>query len=617
MPKRPQSAKRAGRETTRAQESPESFARLLADKARRADRHHGALQVAMAIAAATKNVRVDAAVTPFEPTPVDLLDRTFDDAAVALDRGGMAAFKGNLSALVPGIASDLQAIPEDPALRIRDVARYVALSLGASARQVRRDAPPRVGGLVVTSTGPLHQARERVRDRFGSHFAAKASDEVLMLVGHGAAARESGTLLAVRATASAGSAPLVLELTPHSASPPPARDDDARVSALREAARLQDRETRERRIGTPQVLRQTQLPPLRDGFYKAVAPLYAEIGKHANLGARRESLGSRRMLDICWLNETIRTAAAARSLAEVAPHHTIERIDLPRRLLREMRLCGPLVGAPVLRARTSKDGAGIVVAVIDGEVDVQHRALVGRVMQKRNLTREPFGFPDDHGTAVAGIIGANDARLGGIAPAVSILNYKIFATDPELDSDDFDGSLAIQQALEDGAHIANCSWGGGPTGDGTGRQARACDRAWSLGMVVVKSAGNAGPNARTLTTPADADGVIVVGATDRQGRGVEDYSSRGPAGSRARPHLVAPGGSALSGIETCIPGGRFGNAGAGTSFAAPQISGLAALLLDDNPDLLPDAVRETLIGGCTRFAAEDGNAQGAGLIKLA
>ena len=56
----------------------------------------------------------------------------------------------------------------------------------------------------------------------------------------------------------------------------------------------------------------------------------------------------RRTLDLCWLNETIRTAAATNSLAEIAPDDKVDRIDVPRRLVREMRLCGPLVGAPAL-----------------------------------------------------------------------------------------------------------------------------------------------------------------------------------------------------------------------------------------------------------------------------
>jgi serine protease AprX len=482
-----------------------------------------------------------------------------------------------------------------------------------STRAPRRVKKPRVGGIVITSSGTLQKARERVRNRLGSDFAAKATDDVLMLIGR-AFVRAGAGLVATAARGPAALQPLVVELKQHA--PPAAPAAGARVEALREAAKLEDLETRERRIGTPQIFRQTHLVSQRDGFYKTVAPLYAEIGRRSGGGRARELLGSRRVLDVCWLNETIRTATVATALAEIAPDAAIERIDVPHRLVREMRLSGPLVGAPAFRTRTGKDGTGIVVAIIDGEVDSTHKALSGRVMQKRNFTREPFGRPDSHGTAVAGIIGARDRRFSGIAPGVAILNYKIFAEDPALDSDDFDGALAIQQALEDGAHIANCSWGAGPAGNGSGREARACDRAWSLGMVVVKSAGNAGPGARTLTSPADADGVIVVGATDRRGKSVQDYSSRGPAGTRERPHLVAPGGSDTRGIETCRPGGGFASAGAGTSFAAPQISGLAALLLDDDPNLLPDAVRATLIRSSTRVAKGDGNVQGAGLIKL-
>jgi hypothetical protein len=145
----------------------------------------------MALAAVTAKVRVDANATPFQPTPADLFDRTFADAAIGLDRRGMAAFKGNLSALLPAIAADTREIPEEPALSIRAVARFVALSLSACVRPPRPAARPRVGGLVVTSTGSLHQARERVCDLCGTHFAAKASDDVLMLVG-GAAARNGG-----------------------------------------------------------------------------------------------------------------------------------------------------------------------------------------------------------------------------------------------------------------------------------------------------------------------------------------------------------------------------------------------------------------------------------------
>jgi serine protease AprX len=51
------------------------------------------------------------------------------------------------------------------------------------------------------------------------------------------------------------------------------------------------------------------------------------------------------------------------------------------------------------------------------------------------------------------------------------------------------------------------------------REAVAVDNAWALGMAVVKSAGNRGPGRATMTAPAEADGVVVVGATDIDDRG--------------------------------------------------------------------------------------------------
>ena len=238
--------------------------------------------------------------------------------------------------------------------------------------------------------------------------------------------------------------------------------------------------------------------------------------------------------------------------------------------------------------------------------------------RKQNYSRELWGNPGSHGTAVAGIAAANGNDLTGMAPDATIYNYKVLATNRFLNSDDFDGALAIQQALEDGAHIANCSWGAGPAGDGTSREARACNAAWALGLTIVKSAGNQGPGASTLTTPADADGVIVVGATDREGGAVQDYSSRGPTSSgQSRPHLVAPGGAPERGIDSCLPQGGFGDCGHGTSFAAPHVSGMLALILEREPELTPEELRAKLLSICAAFDANDTNTHGAGLVSLA
>ena len=137
-------------------------------------------------------------------------------------------------------------------------------------------------------------------------------------------------------------------------------------------------------------------------------------------------------------------------------------------------------------------------------------------------------------------------------------------------------------------------------------------------MILVKSAGNGGPGAGTMTSPSDARGVIVVGATSRDGATVSSYSSRGPAAAKPGPDLVAPGGSgaAKDAINCLIPGGTIGPVGEGTSFAAPHISGAMALLLQQNPGATPDELKAKLLANAQALAVNPPEACGAGLLIL-
>jgi len=238
------------------------------------------------------------------------------------------------------------------------------------------------------------------------------------------------------------------------------------------------------------------------------------------------------------------------------------------------------------------------------------------VIQKKNYTKEAWGNPDAHGTAVAGIIASADATFTGIAPGATIFSYKVFATNSLLQGSDFDAAVALQQALEDGVQVANCSWGVGPATDGTSRVAKACDQAWDLGLVIVKSAGNRGPGAGTLTSPADARGVIVVGATNRKGNTLESYSSRGPIQAKAGPDLMAPGASPTDSLNSLLAAGGTGEVGHGTSYAAPHVAGAAALLLEQALNRSPDQVRQILIGGSLPIKKNFAAGCGAGLMKL-
>jgi len=370
------------------------------------------------------------------------------------------------------------------------------------------------------------------------------------------------------------------------------------------------------------LLRYLKVVSLRDNFHKISAPITQTIESSPlrSAFAVAETLAGERgpspITQVCWLNRTVRSWGDPRSLAEVAADDSIERIDLPHRVEPEINISGGTVGAPGFREQFMRSGKDIIVAVIDGEVAVAHPALKGRVVLKENFTVEPWGHPSPHGTAVAGIIASNDVTFSGMAPQATIYSYKILATNRLLNGTDFDGALGIQHALEDGAHIANCSWGAGPATDGTSREAKACDTAWAAGLVIVKSAGNRGPGVQTVTTPADANGVVVVGATDREGTAVQNYSSRGPAGAKQRPHLIAPGGSPMTGIMSCLPGGGFGDCGAGTSFAAPHVAGMLALLLERDPSLTPDQLRNMLVNASVSLDGIEVNTQGQGLVSL-
>ncbi|MEO6733624.1 MAG: S8 family serine peptidase [Ferruginibacter sp.] len=319
----------------------------------------------------------------------------------------------------------------------------------------------------------------------------------------------------------------------------------------------------------------------------------------------------------CWLNQSLKALTDPISIAEAIQDHKVTSVDIPRKLVKEINKTVPGIFASQFVQKFSKSGKNISIAVIDSEIFVEHPALKNRAFKMENYTIEPWGNPDFHGTAIAGIIGSNDATFVGIAPEAKLYNYKVLGTNVSVNADDFGGSKAIEKALEDGMHIANCSWGIEKVSSVLSREAKACNTAWELGLTIVKSAGNNGAGVSTLTTPAEAEGIIVVGATGKNFVGVENYSSRGPIPSNSlRPHLIAPGGSPTDNIVSCRISSDFGPVGYGTSYAAPHVSGLLALILEENPDLSNDELRDFAIKLCTVLQDFNPEAQGNGIISL-
>ena len=90
----------------------------------------GRLEVATAIAMTSDSVTVNAGTEPFTTTPADLFTLTFDDNQVGITTPDLVrTFLANLKSLLPQIAANLDQIPENPAMQIRLVVRFVRLAL--------------------------------------------------------------------------------------------------------------------------------------------------------------------------------------------------------------------------------------------------------------------------------------------------------------------------------------------------------------------------------------------------------------------------------------------------------------------------------------------------------
>jgi serine protease AprX len=102
-------------------------------------------------------------------------------------------------------------------------------------------------------------------------------------------------------------------------------------------------------------------------------------------------------------------------VAAVAEDPQITRIDCPRRLRRELIVAAQTMRVPGFRHETGLTGLGESLALLDGEAAARHPALAGRIIQKAhfNFTKEPWGSPDAHATAVAGAVGAHGSSILG------------------------------------------------------------------------------------------------------------------------------------------------------------------------------------------------------------
>lgn len=266
----------------------------------------------------------------------------------------------------------------------------------------------------------------------------------------------------------------------------------------------------------------------------------------------------------------------------------------------------------------------VTVAVVDAGVEATHAELSG----KMGLTTDQFCDPGankssgadnvacanadgaavacNHGTRVAGIAAAstnNGVDIAGVSWDAQIVSVKVFrnadctatcggagcATDDQAIIDAVNFAIANQNGANYGKIVLNLSLGG--AGACPAAVNTAFGNAVAAGIPVIVASGNDGG---AVQSPGNCGNAIPVGATDASGA-VTVFSSRGP--ELAANGVVAPGQS----VRTTDTGGGTTDSATGTSFSAPHVAGVAALILSAKNTLTASQVKDALRQGANNI----------------
>jgi thermitase len=245
----------------------------------------------------------------------------------------------------------------------------------------------------------------------------------------------------------------------------------------------------------------------------------------------------------------------------------------------------------------TKGDPELVVAFMDTGVDLGHPDLKDKIVSPgRDFVNGDMDAVDDnsHGTFVAGVAAAetdNNEGIAGVAWNCRILPVKV--TDAQ-GNGYYDALIeGIIWAADNGAKVINISLGG--DADDPALES-ACRYAFDKKVVIVAAAGNDG--ASVAYPAAYDDYVIAVAATDYN----DDWASFSNPGPQV--DVAAPGVYILGPVPQWYAGPNYlpYAFGSGTSAAAPEVAGLAALLMSDKPWLTVKQVMDII-----KYTADDVN----------
>ncbi len=258
------------------------------------------------------------------------------------------------------------------------------------------------------------------------------------------------------------------------------------------------------------------------------------------------------------------------------------------------------------------------ISVLDTGVDRNHPALAHNIKASLNIISGAGESEDGsgHGTYVAGIIAADNKgeEKVSVAPEANLYCLKVLEDDTTGKPSDL--IAGIEWSIENGMQIINMSLG---LSYDLLSVREALRQAENSGMLVVAAAGNEGHTNGAVAFPGAYDFVVAVTAIDRLDR-FSPRSSWGP-----QVDLCAPGDEINSTdryshlpewVRGALPHGNYHiwPTGPWTSFAAPHVTGVAALVLSVNRSIASDRLRQIL-----RDTAENlglpATQQGAGVVN--
>lgn len=261
-----------------------------------------------------------------------------------------------------------------------------------------------------------------------------------------------------------------------------------------------------------------------------------------------------------------------------------------------------LAESGITKAWEVSKGAGVKVAVIDSGVDAGHPDLKGAVTGGYDASgagtangQKILGIKPEHGTLVATMLagrGHQPAKssasprpsaspvgpdgIVGVAPEAEILSVSTWlgSANPAGKNDQDQIPEAVRWAVDNGARVINIS-----LGSTTPQWPQSWDAAFLYAeqkdVVIVAAAGNRIGGNLQVGAPATIPGVLTVAGLDRKGVASVDSSSQGISIGVAAPAEKLLGG---------LPGGGYAE-WAGTSGAAPIVSGVAALIRSKWPEM--------------------------------